>query len=457
MTALTVCAANCAHCRHSSPFQIVLHYAAQVAKTCGQVTASAMGQTLDRHLIDRAGNVALVLLFLLPLFMAIVPWDLFGNTNWRSVIVRTYSLHVTMFHILFIPVGILAGCSVFAEWHRLPYIVRNSLFGLLATSLFTIFAVAPNKSNAIISLLQLVLVFLFFLTFSFIVRGQGKAFVDRLWFSLGAGIIAYLVFWAITLVVRWPPEIEWIMAAVPGMSNVRSIGFFSLVAFCAGISVANSELRYRYIIAAIFIVCGAWGSALWTGSRGPVLAIVLAGLFYILVSPGSKKWNFVLVFGSLIVAVILVYPIPYESDIYGLQSLLLGNQKGDLNSVSSGRVEIWKNLLVKFLDNPIFGIGLDQYYQPGSNLEWSVKQPHNWPIQIIFSTGIFGFTLLLLVLKNTIRIDSDLINFKYNLPFSVFSFGFLIYSLYDGVAYYLYPITIAAIVLSFLRFDRELY
>lgn len=415
-----------------------------------------MGQTSERHSIDRAGNVTLVLLLLLPMFMAIVPWDLLGNANWRSVIIRTYSLHVTLFHILFLPVGLLAGCSVFAEWRRLPKIVRTSLLVLLAASLFTTFAVAPNKTNAAISLLQLVLVFLFFLTFSFIVREQGKAFIEQLWLYLGTGIIAYLVFWAITLSIRWPPETEWMMAAVPGMSNVRSVGFFSLVAFCAGISIANSDLRFRFAIAAIFIVCGAWGAALWTGSRGPVLAMTVAGLVYILLSPEPKTRNFVVVFGSLIVAILLVYPLPYGNDVYGLQSFLPHNQSGDLNSVSSGRIEIWKNLFLKSLDNPIFGIGLDQYYQPRSNLIWSIKQPHNWFIQVFFSSGLFGIILLPLIIIFLMKLNREFLLKNYNITFVVFICGYLVYSLYDGVAYYLYPITIAAIVISFLRFDREL-
>lgn len=395
--------------------------------------------------------MAVSLLFL-PLIIAILPWDLTNGLTKYSIFIRAFSFHVSTFHILFIVSALPLGFSVLSEWKSLSRISTFSLLGLLLLSLYSAALVAPLKFNAIIGLLQMILLFLFFLSMRFLVRQNGANFASQCWAALGIGVLAYLALWAVTLAIRWRPEEDWIVAAVPGMANVRGVGFLSLAAFCSGIAlIIGGKNRIVMPLALVLLTVGGWGSALWTGSRGAVVAMLATALLAIAVAYGDRRRLAAAIFASLLAAIMFVYPLPYGSPNYGLDNFLLSEQGGDIKSVSSGRTAIWAATWEMIKSRPILGLGLDQFQLHGPAISRGLKQPHNWPLQILFSVGFVGLIMVIAALVPLVSWNRKVLLAKQNIASVACLGGLLIYASYDAAGYYLFPLTLAAMALASLQ------
>lgn len=159
--------------------------------------------------------------------------------------------------------------------------------------------------------------------------------------------------------------------------------------------------RKKTLYAVAFIL-GAIAS-LYSGSRGGWIGLpMVLWLFW--------KWKiidartigrFLLVAGMMSLVVILI-DNPVKSRILeGAHDLAL-YRDGQICTSLGGRFEMWKIAWYGFLENPLFGIGLGEYY--GYKLQmmhsWNLpdcierfKSPHNEYLNILVSFGLIG-TLL---------------------------------------------------------------
>ncbi len=88
----------------------------------------------------------------------------------------------------------------------------------------------------------------------------------------------------------------------------------------------------------------------------------------------------------------------YATNTFGIRNRLLTTNFSP-TGVESGRIAIWKVSWEIFLDNPIFGVGVDQakeiylqYYQRMNiPLEYLVGHAHNQYLQVLSGTGLVGF------------------------------------------------------------------
>jgi O-antigen ligase len=116
-------------------------------------------------------------------------------------------------------------------------------------------------------------------------------------------------------------------------------------------------------------------------SRGSIFALFLPYVIMFL-SSGSFVSNFRLLVIMLLTAAVGVY----LSELFG-SSLIdrFTSMKTDISqgSESAIRLEMWKEALLQFMDNPIFGDALEvrvfRFY------------PHNIILEVLMSTGIVGF------------------------------------------------------------------
>jgi O-antigen ligase len=150
-------------------------------------------------------------------------------------------------------------------------------------------------------------------------------------------------------------------------------------------------------------------------------------------------------------ALAVAHFLPQASPEYGLQNFFPHRQGSNLNDASSDRLEIWRATLSVAMEHPLLGVGIDQYqfYRPQEF--GSLKQPHNWPLQILFSTGIAGLLLVPLALLPIVTSKSATRLRYFEVPAAACLAGLLVYSCYDAAGYYLYPLTIGAIALASLR------
>lgn len=151
---------------------------------------------------------------------------------------------------------------------------------------------------------------------------------------------------------------------------------------------------------------------------------VLLGLFfivsYLIIKSNNKKKRYAVIF----IAVIIFLIIFTNEDIYNIivVSILLSNSDAsDIDSVSSGRVDIVSSGIQLFQDNCFFGIG-EMYLE-------------NMPLAMLVQFGIFGaiivFTLLYVIYRKLISCNFTISECK--TAFLLFV-AFLINSLFEAQA-----------------------
>jgi O-antigen ligase/cytochrome c-type biogenesis protein CcmH/NrfG len=166
----------------------------------------------------------------------------------------------------------------------------------------------------------------------------------------------------------------------------------------------ESETRKQKLIfiglAVLFMI-----ATLYTGTRGALVGWIIGavtGLFYVSLTSHVKKIKQYALYGLIagvvgIVALFLIgRAMPQGSSLKRVTNLFDSN--------SSSRLIQWQTALQGFKDNPILGIGPENYnvianyyYIPKQYLfdrSWFDK-PHNYWLEVLTTTGILGFALYL--------------------------------------------------------------
>lgn len=138
-------------------------------------------------------------------------------------------------------------------------------------------------------------------------------------------------------------------------------------------------LNILYVPASIFAI-------ILTASRTASLA-TLPGIFYIFLSfkqhPGRVKFTILAVFIILLLISLPYIPQASLTRISSISGAYDDSTLGDLN----GRLRIWKEGAIIFLENPIIGVGSNAF-GPSIGLQ---KQAHNAFLAILVDLGIIGF------------------------------------------------------------------
>lgn len=153
-----------------------------------------------------------------------------------------------------------------------------------------------------------------------------------------------------------------------------------------------TRLKYYIFLSACFV-----GAVLWTQSKGPLVAVFLAGFFLYLYCFGREalSFKFILkvVFGFVIVFLFYEYVFDYFSTSDSRLLALVRILKGEMSDSDSGSVDVRVGALVEtfslWLDYPFFGVGIGNWgYYLGSD---GLKYPHNILGETVSEFGLFGF------------------------------------------------------------------
>lgn len=176
-------------------------------------------------------------------------------------------------------------------------------------------------------------------------------------------------------------------------STVNSIGYgqsgcaLALVSIFGLINYKKNWVRILFILSFIIGML----SIAKAGSRSPVVVLALVMTFYFMARLGSVQ-------GLIIVCILVTLMFLFIGPILEIMSLIGSNLADRLvsmveNKESSGRDEIWKNVLNIIADSPVFGA----YYVVPSGLGKGLY-PHNFILEIFMGTGfVGGFPFLVMV------------------------------------------------------------
>jgi hypothetical protein len=407
------------------------------------VSNEAMKHLGDNAASDGSVPAGVVLLSLTPALMVILPWD-FGNvvSPWREIL-RYNSLIVPFIEFLFVGLAIIQGFLPARALGSLLPITKVGLVILAACALWTTLFVAVVPFTAIMGIMKFVGHCLFALALSHLLSKWDEAERNLVWPAIGLGLLGYCFLWSINIAFFDPIGIDW-FRLVPATTNVRWVGFFAFTCFCAAIGTIavqpnKSRRRWHLPLALVFSTV-AFTVAFWSGTRGAVVAIAVAAVVSAVVLPVRRQIVLITsisLVGGLVIASIL--PVVHLS--YGLGRIIFAsNPAAGLDTVSSGRLQIWIEIFGKFMQRPILGWGIDQLrytYADQANL---VRNPHQAILQVLVSTGLCGLVAYLCLAVRFVQSIPRKFSESYQFAAVAYLAGAAAYGLYDGFFYFTYPV-----------------
>ena len=380
-----------------------------------------------------------------PALMALAPWD-FGSemTNFRALM-RGNSLIVPIVELCCIFWALRLKLELFETIRSFPLPEKIALAALVSIAAFTSFSVANNIPYALMSLLMWLMHILFGVAVFQIASRSIKAEISSIYIGVSAGILAYLfILVAYIPTIESPAQYNW-AGLMPGLPNIRSLGYFSVAGVAAGAAISFGTSRKSYFLLGLFIGAAAFGLAVWSATRGALFALSATSIFLFICRFKYRNLRFVGWVASAIAIGVLLSAAAYKpTDQFGLKRLFASveNSGGSIDRLSAGRVQIWKDTIAKIEERPLFGYGERQFRRVGPLNARGLNQPHNIFLQIAFQWGIVGAVLFFLLLARLVlRVwrQRDHGN-NIGIGEQILIISTLVYSLYDAALFYPYPI-----------------
>lgn len=390
--------------------------------------------------------------------MVLLPWD-FGDemTPYRGFM-RGNSIPVTIIELVFVLLALARGFSPAASIAALPGLTKAGLGLFAITVAWTTIFIAESSATAVLGMIKLFAHLMFGLAFAQQLSIWPRQQRQRIWLVSGLGVVSYCLLWGTNIVFHHPTGDDW-KWLVPTLTNIRWIGFFSLAGFCSGLGAlvlfCDGRIdRRRITLSLVFCTLGCF-LAVWTASRGAILAILVASLFAVFFTK-DRKTLAVIILVAFVIALSLAAALPVPHEAYGLERLLgITIHSSDLNELSSSRVQIWQETVKKIAVHPWAGWGIDQFRFAGPEMTLGIRHPHQSTLQLVFATGVAGAVAITLIAIPLIR------NWPRNLvspphwAAGSYVIAGTVYGLYDGFFYYTYPVMIFLMAVAMMLKPAE--
>jgi O-antigen ligase len=182
--------------------------------------------------------------------------------------------------------------------------------------------------------------------------------------------------------------------------DANDFGVFAVTAIPLGVYFAVSQSRFLPKLAAVAGLGPLLLAFVSAGSRGGFLALIaVAAFFLVRQNTIATRWR---VLGILTIAALVG---AVANDSYWERMRTIVHTEKDYNSTSqTGRLQIWSRGIGYMLQNPVFGVGLDNFSTAEGRLSgiryWTA--PHNAYVQIGAELGVPGLLCLLGVIGATL-------------------------------------------------------
>lgn len=185
---------------------------------------------------------------------------------------------------------------------------------------------------------------------------------------------------------------------------------------------ATHKSKFKYF--SIIFIFPAMFLMLSTGSRGPLLALTFSLIIFLFLCNNIRLSRRLLLFIFLGIFFIVVYNFMPQ---YIKHKVVSYNDE----SVSI-RLKYYPSSIVRFLKNPLMGVGTGGYEAQAYLIEDSSfrKYPHNIILEIIAEMGLFGLSLFVYFLFSVYKISKKLFHLTYKNPKyrPIFAWSFCIFT-----------------------------
>lgn len=271
--------------------------------------------------------------------------------------------------------------------------------------------------------------------------------IPVLFLILAAGLFTLTI---ITIIkFKFPPP-EWTVpggkykweSALPGFISVRHFGSWTgaiAAAFMANLlfdEEKNAKLTSTCYLLASGLTC-------WSGTRAAVAAMGLVALILVISLRRLPRFSSILRVGALS-ALALVGSIIFSPGLPDFM-LFMTQDMQSADSITSGRLKLWHDTGLRWLDAPFFGWGSGSTFW---ELNWVATQPHNAILQFLISWGAVGaFGALWLLGRALVAVHRIGMHDETHRPLTAALYSLLLMSLVEGMLFY--PRFIMLIMIAF--------
>lgn len=171
------------------------------------------------------------------------------------------------------------------------------------------------------------------------------------------------------------------------------IVFGWLMGYCA-ILIFDSILRERLNIRLLAFFFVFFLSVIWTGSKGPLLAMFVAIVFLVMCRMGrSRTYKNIIPMLLSMTCILFALPESFTSRFSALFRIFSAqSDQRDYGSIGI-REKMWSESWEIFFSNPIWGVGVGnwQFFTPLGDYRY----PHNMVAELAAETGVVGVSLFL--------------------------------------------------------------
>jgi O-antigen ligase len=388
---------------------------------------------------------------LTPVLLGLLSWDT-GSTktpfqNW----LRLTGVPVVAVELLLIMLAVRRG---FEPWKTIRSVPVGAQAALVILILIAFANAALVASDGVASALRscMALVHLLFaFSVSYVVGAANEWRSNALWIAIVGGVGAYIVLLALFIMqIPSPGTFDWMHLGL-GVINIRHVGFFSAVGAAAALGLASGAAGTRAYLAGLAAASIMVSLSFWAGSRGPIVAVLVAFGLGLVVLPALRSPRAVFAAVASVPAgalLSLMHSVPDPH--FGLARLTVAATRSSIAAASSGRTELWAGTWRAILHRPLLGHGEDQLVTVVPEAMTIFHHPHNAILQALFQWGFIGTACLVglafLAGRHCLqRVRAA--GLKLASPFLVAA-TLLIMSLHDGALFFGYPLMMVALGLG---------
>ena len=362
------------------------------------------------------------------LYLALTPFDYIRNLGIYSHITKILILVI----ILFFVINNITEIKIEHKNKRNSIKIEKITLVFFGYMFFTMIIsdYEFDKTQEMILLLLQNLVFVFIILSKTIEKEDIKK-IENIWLVVMGLFSIFIAIFNVYIIDRSA------LKFFDGLIDPNIYSASLIVPFLIGLKKIINKERKKILIAIVLINMSF--SILLSGSRGSLMAIILATFIYLFLY-SKKQHKFTKVFEIfLIVIAILTFIIPFVPETTTERFSI----EGMLSDGGAGRTSIWKTAIEYFenseIDKKLLGNGIGTFrYNAGNQVLFekigSINNnvySHNIFFTILIEGGIIGFTIMCLLLKNIWRLSYRIEN---KVPFCAF-IGILIASMFVDMIY----------------------
>jgi len=333
-----------------------------------------------------------------PTLILLLTWDPQGVTTFGSRAIREYAMPIIAIEGLVIGLAALEGLFAWLWRSRPPRLVLLCLAGWAAVAWGTAVLVAPFERFSLFMTGLWMVHGLFGLAVAFLAM-RAKFDARHLFTAMLVGFCAYALGFAVfAFQVDDPARFRWLFD-MPGLGHLRRSGIYATAIL--GLCVGGFAIWRTRLALAILACAAGFFLVVWSGSRGPIPALLAATAIGLMLFPAMRKPRVLLLLGLAAaagIALALLFPIPTGAPAGGAGGAggagaaeladRLGGSRLVADQSTSGRADFWRAIVERIEERPWFGHGEGQTAFVLQR-QW-VANAHNLVLQLLFAWGIVG-------------------------------------------------------------------